>query len=57
MKTGFITGASRGFARRSERLTLSEGDQVIATARGEEAVGDAMGAEAKFLAAAEAAAG
>lgn len=50
MKTWFITGASRGFGLRIARLALAQGDQVVATARRESAVLEALGAHPNLLA-------
>ena len=50
MKTWFITGASRGFGLRIARLALAQGDNVVATARREDAVREAIGAHPNLLA-------
>ena len=50
MKTWFITGASRGFGLRIARLALSQGDNVVATARRETAVLEALGSHPNLLA-------
>lgn len=50
MKTWFITGASRGFGLRIARLALAQGDNVVATARRQSAVTEALGDHPKLLA-------
>lgn len=50
MQTWFITGASRGFGLRVARLALAEGHNVVATARGESAVIEELGAHPNLLA-------
>ncbi|MBO9575664.1 MAG: SDR family NAD(P)-dependent oxidoreductase [Sphingobium sp.] len=50
MKTWFITGASRGFGLRIARLALARGDNVVATARREAAVLQALGEHPNLLA-------
>ncbi|AGH47930.1 short-chain dehydrogenase/reductase SDR [Sphingomonas sp. MM-1] len=50
MKTWFITGASRGFGLRIARLALEQGDNVVATARQESAVIEALGDHPNLLA-------
>lgn len=50
MKTWLITGASRGFGLRIARLALARGDNVIATARREAAIVEALGERPSLLA-------
>ena len=50
MKTWFITGASRGFGLRIARLALAQGNDVVATARREAAVVEALGEHPNLLA-------
>lgn len=50
MKTWFITGASRGFGLRIARLALAQGDNVVATARREADVIEALGNQPGLLA-------
>jgi hypothetical protein len=49
MKTWFITGASRGFGRRIAQIALTQGDNVVATARNVEAAAEELGAHPNLL--------